>query len=253
MNDFLQPRPSELEEAQQIQRWVRRYAQHRSLPVAVGLLLFLVLFLSISLSSYWGGIAYRDGNPTLLAICVSVLVVALMATIYFAVPRWGGRRLHVLANRLYAEEGQVTISTPHARQPWLIAALGMAFGTCVVGSVILGLMGYLPTGKYMQPISALYVVPFLVALHFLMRPAVGPIALLWPLLYALHAVLIVAGAPIVFVGPWEPLNMLVPIIGYGLLTSLVGHLYSRWALHSVRAIVSRQLDRAELVQNGDQR
>jgi hypothetical protein len=64
-------------------------------------------------------------------------------------------------------------------------------------------------------------------------------------------VLIVAGAPIAFVGRWEPLNMLVPIIGYGLLTSLIGHLYSRWALHSVRSIVSQQLDRAELVQNGD--
>ena len=31
-----------------------------------------------------------------------------------------------------------------------------------------------------------------------------------------------------------------------------GHLYSRWALHSVRTIVSQQLDRAELVQDGDQ-
>jgi hypothetical protein len=46
--------------------------------------------------------------------------------------------------------------------------------------------------------------------------------------------------------------MLVPTVGYGLVTSLVGHLYSRWALHSVRTIVSQQLDRAELVQDGDQ-
>jgi hypothetical protein len=121
----------------------------------------------------------------------------------------------------------------------------------VAGSVVLGVLGYLPTGKYMQPISALYVVPFLVALNFLMRPAAGYIPLLWPALYALHAVLIVVGAPIVFVGSWEPLNMFLPIVGYGLLVSVVGHLYSRWALRNARAIVSQQLDRGDLVQNGD--
>jgi hypothetical protein len=253
MNDSSEPRPAELEEAQRIQQWVRRYAQNRSLPVAVGLLMFVILFLAISVSSYWGGIAYRDGNATLFAICISVLAVALAATIYFSIPRWGGRRLQEIANRLYADEGQVSIAMPRARRPWLIAGLGLAFAMCVVGSVSLGVLGYLPTDKYMQPISALYIVPFLVALNFLMRPAVGYIGLLWPLLYALHAVLIVAGAPIAFVGRWEPLNMIVPIIGYGLLTSLIGHLYSRWALHSVRSIVSQQLDRAELVQNGDPR
>ena len=56
----------------------------------------------------------------------------------------------------------------------------------MTGSVILGLLGYLPGGKYMQPISAVYVVPFLVALNFLMRPTAGNIPLLWPLLYGLQ-------------------------------------------------------------------
>jgi hypothetical protein len=251
MNDPSNPKPGELEEAQRIQGWVRSYAQNRSLPVAVGLLVFVILFLAISLSSYWGGIAYRDGNAILFAFCIGVLTLALVATIYLAVPRWGGRRLQQVGSRLYADEGQVTIAPSHAKRTWIITLIALAFGVCVVGSVLLGLIGYLPTGKYIQPISALYVVPFLVALYSLMRPAVGPITLLWPLLYALHAVLIVAGVPIVFVGRWESLNMLIPTIGYGLLTSLIGHIYSRWALHSVRTIVSHQLDRAELVQDGD--
>lgn len=253
MNDPVELNRAELEEAQQLQQWARRYAQNRSLPVAVGLLVNVLLFLAISVPSYWGGMAYRAGNTALLVGWLGVLSVAVAATIYLAVPRWGGRRLQQLANWLYASEGQVAISMPRAGRTWIMTTIAVAFGVCVVGSVILGLTGYFPTGKYMQPISALYVVPFLVALHFLMRPAVGFIALLWPLLYALHAVLIVAGAPIVFVTPWESLNMLVPIAGYGLLTSLVGHIYSRWALHSVRAIVSRQLDRAELIQDGDPR
>ena len=45
-----------------------------------------------------------------LAICIAVLMLALAGTIYVAVPRWGGRRLQQVANRLYSEEGQVTIS-----------------------------------------------------------------------------------------------------------------------------------------------
>jgi hypothetical protein len=241
----------ELEEASQVQHWVRRYAQNRSLGVVVSLALFVLLWLAISLPSYWGGMAYRDGNYALLALCIGVLVVALVALFFFSAPRWGGKLIEKAADKLYAGEGRVTISVTSERRRRLGAAIGAPFGICVLGSVILGFLGYLPTGKYMQPVSAVYVVPFLIALNLLMRPAVGNVGLLWPLLYGLHALLIVAGAPIVFVEPWDSLNMVLPIVGYGLLTSLVSHLYSRWALHNIRAIVSQQLDRAELVEEGD--
>jgi len=242
---------NELEDAQQMQRWVRRYAQNRSLGVAVGIIVFLALFLGISGSSYWGGMAYRDGNAPLLAVCVVVLILAMAATIYLSIPGWGGRRLQQVAERLYAREGQVTIATPRPKRPWLIAALGAGFSVCVIGCMILKWLGYLPAGKYAQPISAIYVVPFLVALNFLMRPAVGHLPLLWPLLYALHAALIVVGVPIVFAGAWEPLNMLVPTVGYGLLTSLACHLYSRWALHRVRTLGAPLSTPANRLPNAD--
>jgi hypothetical protein len=242
---------SELEDAQQMQRLVRRYAQNRSLPVVVNLIAFTILFLAIALSSYWGGIAYRNGNSMLLAICLWMLTIALTATIYFSVPRWGGQRLQRMAEGLYAREGQVTISVLPGRRQRLAGALAVGFLVCVTGSVTFGLLGYLPTDKYMQPVSALYVVPFLVALNFLMRPATGNVPLLWPLLYAIHATLIVAGVPIVFVGIWRPLNMLVPTVGYGLLASLIGHLYSRWALRRVRSLAARHLAGANGPLGGD--
>lgn len=245
------PERSELDDAQQMQRWVRRYAQNRSLPVVVNLIAFTIVFLAIALPSYWGGIAYRNGSSMMLAICLGMLTIALTATIYLSVPRWGGKRLQRMAEGLYAQEGRVTISVPAGRRPRLAMALGLGFLVCVTGSVALGLLGYLPTDKYMQPVSALYVVPFMVALNFLMRPGTGNIPLLWPLLYALHASLIVAGVPIVFVGVWEPMNMLVPIVGYGLLAGLVGHLYSRWALHRARSLAARQLAGANHPLEGD--
>ncbi len=250
MNTSLEPEQNELEESRRIQRWVHRYAQNRSLPVAVGLIVFALLFLAISLSSLWGGIAYRRGDTVQFSLCLGVAIVAMAATMYLSIPGWGGRRLQELGERLYEAEGRATINPQRTRRPWHVACIGLGFGMCVVIHVMLGVLGYLPTDTYMQPISALYMVPFLVALNWLMRPATGNVQLLWPLLYALHAILIVAVAPIVFRGPWAILNMLVPVVGYGLLTAIISHMYSRWALHSVRVIVGRQLDEAQLEHNG---
>jgi hypothetical protein len=250
MSNPQEPERKELEESRRIQRWVRRYAQNRSLPVAVSLIVFALLFLAISLSSLWGGIAYRNGNTVLFSVCLGVDIMAMAATIYLSIPGWGARRLQELGERLYEAEGRATINPSRVSRPWLVACLGLSFGVCVVIHVMLGVLGYLPTDKYMQPISALYMVPFLVALNWLMRPATGNIQLLWPLLYALHAIAIMSGAPIAFQGRWEVLNMLVPVVGYGLLTAIISHIYSRWALHSVRVIVGRQLDEAQLEHNG---
>jgi hypothetical protein len=229
-----------LESARQMQSWVRRYAENRSLPMMVNLIVFTMLFLAISLGSYWGGQAYRNGNIPLLVVCIAVATVGVSGTIYIAIPRRGGRPLQRLGEEIYGwiygREGRVTISTPGIKRPVLTAMVGAVFMACVLGKVLLGKLGYLPDEKYSQPISAIYCVPFVVAKFFLMRPATGYIPLLWPSLYGLHALLIVAGAPILFVGSWEPLNLGVPVIGYGLLTGLIGHCYSRWALHNARSL-----------------
>ena len=109
--------------------------------------------------------------------------------------------------------------------------------------MILGFFFDIPS-KFMQPISAVYVVPFLVGLWLLMRPMAGYAALLWPLLYAIHAILILAGAPILFTGPWEVLNVVIPIAGYGLLASLAGHFYSRVALRHLKRLTQVDLNHA---------
>ncbi len=219
-----------------IPKWVRRYTQNRALPVVVMLVVFVLVALAIGGSSYLGGVAYRDGNMVLFGVCITALVIALAANLYLSVPRWGGKLVVRITQRCYAKDGNVAVSSQKLacppRAPW---ALGGAFMVCVLGSVVLGFLGYFPL-KYMQPISAVYVVPFLVILTIWMRPAVGWLTLLWPALYGLHAVLIVAGAPILMTGKWESLNMLIPIAGYGILSGLIGHAYSRFALHRLKKI-----------------
>jgi hypothetical protein len=151
------------------------------------------------------------------------------------VPRWGGKLQERVIERLYAKEGTVRLAPPTCgltRRKWLMGLLGATFGTCILASVVLSGLYGLPE-KYMQPISAIYCVPFLLGLWVLQRPLSSPIMLLWPALYVLHAILIVAGAPIVFSGPWSALNMLIPVAGYGMLVGLISHVYSRLALRKL--------------------
>ena len=78
----------------------------------------------------------------------------------------------------------------------------------------------------------------LLYLSYRLRKVSSPFMLLWPVLYGLHAILLAAGAPIYFGGNLEILNMLVPTAGYGLLSAVAGHIYSRFALRNLRRLAA---------------
>ena len=232
--------PGQLGNPREISKWTRVYAQNRSLPFIVFMLLFLFLSVAIGGGSYLAGAAYLKGNIPLFAVCIGLLVVAMAAVIYFSTP-WGGKRMDQMSERLYSKEGRVVLASSHtAGQRRLVAFAGLGFGLCILASVILGMLGYIPD-KYMQPVSAIYCVPFMVILGIVMRPAGGWLMFLWPVLYALHAILIGAGVPILFAGKWDGLNMLSPTAGYGLLSGLACHIYSRFALRKLKHLARTDL------------
>ena len=231
----MQKAMNEFERSQQIARWTRVYAQNRSLGVVVNLMLFLGLSLVIFAASYFGGNAYRAGDLLLFWSCLGTVLIFSLLNLYLAVPAWGGKRLAAISSDLYSE-GNATIGIPDlVRRRRLGITASIAFGICVVLSVVLGVGGWI-SEKAMQPVSAIYCVPFLVALIYLQRPMVSYLMLIWPVLYALHAILIVAGAPIVFSGPLSILNMLIPVGGYGLFASLICHFYNRFALSELQRL-----------------
>ena len=119
------------------------------------------------------------------------------------------------------------------RGPLLV---GFVFMFCILANIGLGFLGFLPI-SLQQPISALYLVPFLcyVLLKARRAGARSPYMFLWPALYAIHAVLLVVGAPI-RMGP--TLDMFVPTVGYGLVAALSGHIYSRFALRRLRQLAA---------------
>lgn len=230
-----EPQGQPVSDPREISKWARVYGQNRrSVAVVIGLLVCMLLFFAISGFSYLAGQAYRDDNMPLFLISVAILVATSAATIYIAVPPWCGRLVERLIKRFYASEGNVELTVPVAsRRPWFLL-LAVAFAACILAMVRFG--DYIPA-KYHQPVSALYVVPFLVGLTMLMRPAVGLVLLAWAALFALHAILIVAGAPILFAGRWESLNTLIPMAGYGILVHVISHVYSRFALRRLRSLV----------------
>ena len=235
MGRSVNPRSSETSnDSRKLGKWARVYAQNRSLGMVVFMVIFVVLFLMMGGFPILAILAYRSGQWIPFGLCILMIVAAMAATLCLSVPRWGGKLQERLIERLYAKEGTVRLGPPPTKRLKRIGSLlGAAFGACILGSIALTGWYHIPE-QYMQPISAIYLVPFLVGLWLLQRPLSSPIMLLWPALYALHAILIVAGVPIVFVGVWNSLNMLIPVAGYGIVVGVISHLYSRFALRKLR-------------------
>lgn len=220
------------QDLRQLPLWTRRYARNRTLGVIVSLLAFAMGFGAIGALSWLVAQAGRAhsiplvvlAGTALLAFCGLWIWLSLGAMTPYLVraTRW-----------LYRHEGDVTLcplpATTAPRRQGLAAALlvGLPLVALIVAAA------YLPP-RYHQPLTALWAIPFLTGVWWLQRGQMTPLLLLWPALYAAHAVLILAGVPLTFSGPLQALDILVPMVGYGLLTGLVAHLYSRYALARVR-------------------
>ncbi|HUL78805.1 MAG TPA: hypothetical protein VL691_16190 [Vicinamibacteria bacterium] len=219
----------------QIPTWTRRYARNRTLAMAGMLAVFLLAFSALTGLALGSGWLFRHGHRPLGGAGVVVLLGLTLWWVWFSAV--GVRRLAVwLQGRLYAAEGDVRPeeeeSRALARAGWWV---GLSFVACVSATVVLVGTGLVPL-KYMQPVSALYVVPFLMCLTLLQPRSVSPFLWLWPALYATHAALILGGAPILLAEPLESLNVVIPTVGYGLLAALLGHAYSRYALWRLRRL-----------------
>ena len=232
----------DMKRLKEIPKWTRKYAQNRTLTNLISLIIFLFIFMGIAGSSRFAGMAFMTGHIVFFCICMVALFVSLVCLTIFSIPAFGGVKIWKwIDQRIYGQEGTASIPEPKLmkKKKWVGYIVGLIFASCVIGSVFLGEKYNFPL-KYMQPISALYVVPFLVFLYFWQRPKVSAVSLLWPILYAIHAILIVSGVPIVFTGNWVGWNMFLPTFGYGFLTFVIGHVYSRYVLKKLKIAANLQ-------------
>jgi len=226
--------PERGRDLREIPTWARRYAQNRTLTVLVSLGIFVaafVAFAGLSSLTVW---AYITGRRVVAALSAVALSGFAAWWLWFSLVG-GGRILRSITDRAYRREGSVSVGPPEQATGRAPHFVGFLFASCIIAHVALGFLGFLPI-RYMQPISALYVVPSVVYLGMRLRHIGSPFMWLWPALYAIHAILLVAGAPIYFGGKYEGLNMFVPVVGYGVVAALAGHLYGRIALRRLRAL-----------------
>jgi hypothetical protein len=237
----------------EIPKWTRRHAQNRTLTVLVLLAMTMLygmfvaalvgLSLALAVAGFW------KGNIVLGCVGAAVFVAVLVAIVKLQIiilAKFGGKNRglidQIVDRWIYGKEGFVSIPPPKITKKmrgldYLLGATGLIY---ILGINHLCMMDHIAF-KYQQPLMALYFVPTFVFEYFLLlRPKVGPLVLLWPILYAIHAILIIAGVPIFFTGKSEILNMPVPLIGYALLAYMIGHIYSRYALKKLKTAAHLQ-------------
>jgi hypothetical protein len=219
-------------DAANISRWTRSYARHRSLALLFALCIYAAIMLSLSLASKWAGDWWRAGQYLEAGLAGVVLVLLAGTIVWLSVPKWGGLWLKNIGNRAYSTEGRVDVNYTYAPNVKRVHRVVLAL--FLMGVLMMATLGDRVPTRFRMPVTAVFVIPFLLFVIRSARAAAGPVYYLWPVLYIVHALLLVAGAPIFFTGKYEPLNFLIPNIGYGILTAGIAHVYSRFALNRLR-------------------
>lgn len=214
-------------------RWARRYAKSRTLPFLVQWMFIVLMVIAIGFAAFISTAALRIGSPPLFYACIAVIGAMLLALVIFSMTRWGGDHISHITDWLYGSEGYVEYNAKNGSEwrHWWYAAFGGGLVVYHIVGALLISFRRIPL-EYLLPFSAVYMVPFLI--FMIISQGLGAWAYIWPLLYGLHALLLLLGAPIRFTGPYELLNVVLPVLGYGFVAILVGHAYSRFALSRLK-------------------
>ena len=220
-----------------IVQWARRYAKSRTISFLVQWVFIVCMVVVIGVTASLTNMAYSAHNYVLVCASVTFMGLAILVLTWFSLSPWGGDLIFRITQWLYGQEGYVAYSSeqegPNSRQTWLLTALGGGLVIYHLIGALLVSLNYLNL-RHLQPFSAAYMVPFL--MYMVYAQGLGFWAWFWPVLYGLHAILLYLGYPIRFTGDYTLLNMVVPVFGYGLVSILLGHLYSRYALYRLRRL-----------------
>jgi len=236
----------DIEKLKELPKWTRRYAQNRTLTILVLLVIIALLGMifaviaSLPLVLVFAGF----GKGNIIVACVGIAVFVALLVAYFKSllifkRKYGGKNKGLIDQKIdqwiYGREGMASMPMPEdtKKKKWLEITVSIVWFCLFMATLNLGMAGLIEF-KYLQPLSALYMVPWFVYIYFLQRSRIGPIFLICPVLYTIHAILILAGVPIFFTGFLFWLNILLPFFGYWFLAYVIGHLYSRYALKKLK-------------------
>ena len=243
------PQNQDAEKLKEIPKWTRKYAQNRTLTTLVLIVMIMLIGMGIGIPAVLAASAFMKGKLILAGVGTALLVGVLIFLVIF-VSKFGGKNRGLLDQKIdrwiYGKEGTASMPQPKLsnKMKRLDIVVGIVYMVFFLGSMNLCMEGYIPV-KYFLPFMALFVVPYFVFQYFMQRPRLGPVILIFPILYAIHAILVLVGVPIFFTGTFGvPLNMGL-ILVYTFLAYMIGHLYSRYALKNLKGLTHPQVDTAD--------
>ena len=219
------------ERLRELPKWADRYARNRTMPALLMMIVFFVGFAVFSLLGTALRVTFESGQ-IVIGIMLSVILLAavvswLWAVFSGAMSKFGSD----LAKRYYEREGTATARVGE-RPKWSWRSW-IVFAAMITAPVVVGLLPVEPQDA--QPIAACYLVPLMVWWAATDGKLTLPMGLLWPALYAFHAVAMLLGAPLVIADDAGQ-TVMWPLLGYLFLALLVAHIYSRYALSRMREI-----------------
>lgn len=225
----------------EIIQWTRRYARSRTIYFLVQWFLIVFVICIIGLVASLTQQAYTAGNKALFYTSVVFLVIAFFFFMWISISQWTAELVWQVTQWFYGKEGFVSPDEKKRSKTlprWVIALIGLMLVYHILAALLISFR-YLSL-QYLQPFSAVALVPVLCILIYYQD--LGFWAWLWPILYGLHAILLLCDVPISFPAPWYLLNIMIPIFGYGFIAILVGHIYSRYALWRLKSITRQGLE-----------
>ncbi len=237
----MQKKDNHIADPQEIIQWTRRYARSRTIYFLVQWCLIVFVICIIGLVASLTQQAYVAGNKALFYTSVVFLVIAFFFFMWISVSQWTAELVWQVTQWFYGKEGFVSPDEKKRSKTlprWVIALIGLMLVYHILAALLISFR-YLSL-QYLQPFSAVALVPVLCILIYYQD--LGFWAWLWPILYGLHAILLLYGFPISFPAPWHLLNIMIPIFGYGFIAILVGHIYSRYALWRLKSITRQGLE-----------
>ncbi len=231
-------------------RWTRRYARSRTISFLVQWVVIVFMILVIGLAANLTNTAHRTGSTGLFGLSIGLMGLSVLGLAWFSLSRWSGELIWNITQWLYGGEGYAAFTGPSGHKTLPLWLTGLGGGLVAYHLVIAMLVSFNHISlRNMQPFSAAYMAPYLVIL--IVYQGLGFWAWIWPALYALHAALLLAGAPIRFPAHIPLLDMIVPVFGYGLVAILAGHAYSRYALWNLKRVTRTVLPEFPTDADGD--
>ncbi len=247
--------------------WADRYARNRVQPVLV-MIIYVAIFsgsLSFGVASLIA-LSTHGGHPVLISLAVIYNLAIIGSMIWLSVTGRRNRIFQSIALKLSSQEGNaVPAGQAPSKQstrpryltmlicfslPWLI--LG---GIYVAINVVINVLKV--PGVFLQPAMAVVIVPLYI---WQIARADNPkwLGLIFPALYSIHAVLILAGVRLsaftasqlaegghIYVTAQQLMEVFLPFSVYQLLYILAKHLYSRYALLKLQVAALSPLDDTE--------